>query len=86
MKKSAMSECFDVEIRSETAFSRLSEAARALIVSATLGEFDITGPPEMEPEVRAELEQWAAASQEENVQVVAPATLEPESKNDVVAG
>jgi len=50
----------------ETAFSRLSEAAQDLIVSATLGEFDATGPPEMAPEVRAELEQWANAQEEEN--------------------
>lgn len=49
----------------ETAFSRLSEAAQDLIVSALLGEFDETGVPEMAPEVRAELEQWASETRED---------------------
>jgi hypothetical protein len=42
----------------ETAFAVLSQDAQDLIVGAILGEFD-SGPPEMSPEVREEITQWA---------------------------
>ena len=48
----------------ETIFSRLSEEAQQLIVSATLGEFD--SPPDMSDNVREEILQWASGENEKN--------------------
>lgn len=41
-----------------TAFSRLSPEAQDLIVRAALGEFDLSGPPPMSDELKAELHTW----------------------------
>jgi len=42
-----------------TSFSKLSSTAQDLIIDALMGKFDESGPPEMSPEVRAELEAWS---------------------------
>jgi aspartate/methionine/tyrosine aminotransferase len=41
-----------------TAFSQLSKEAQDLIVSAAIGEFDESNPPEMSQAVREEIENW----------------------------
>jgi hypothetical protein len=41
-------------------FNALSDEAQELIVSAVVGEFDKTGPPEIPDDVRKELERWYA--------------------------
>jgi hypothetical protein len=40
-------------------FRNLSKAAQDFVVRASLGEFDETGPPQVSPEVRAEIAKWA---------------------------
>ena len=41
-----------------TPFSRLSPEAQHLIVSALMGEYTLSGPPEISPAVKAEIEAW----------------------------
>ncbi len=43
----------------ETTFSELSQEAQDLIVSAFMGEFDETGPPEIPDDVKEEIRNWA---------------------------
>ena len=49
-----------------TAFSTLSEEAQELIVSAVVGDFKDTGPPEMPDTVRAEIAAWAKIDEGSN--------------------
>jgi len=43
----------------DTPFSRLSPEAQGLIVQATLGAFEESGPTDMSDEVREEITAWA---------------------------
>ncbi len=41
-----------------TSFAKLSPKAQELVVNALLGVYDLSGPPEMSPEVKAEITEW----------------------------
>lgn len=53
-------------MNTKTPFSRLSQEAQDLIVSAMVGEFDESGPPEIPESVKAEIADWASKDEEEN--------------------
>lgn len=53
------------EPRGATPFSKLSPAAQTLIVDAAMGCYDKSGPPDIEPSVRAEIAAWLATDEQD---------------------